>query len=312
MSETPQESLSVPFRQPHHAPSTQQGGHPAEDIDSLAMLAGRGDTKPLSFLGPTHPKTRMQGEARLILENNRLIRSQRLEFFLTLCGISSHPWLVPEYTNNSPVSGDTPVDASNTAPDEPSALSQSDVSGERQGWGHPNGPDSAPARKGASLNPLPVPDEPRASNARDVQAFSSALRPLPPPRLPCGSRRSGFDASDPRSRRSIPDADPPMSATEPLSLFPYGPRELSEPGSKDALGLPPDDLKSTLAFSCSKAIMRSAICQVISCVSYNTPAAVSALSHRALFGNRFSVEACSWGGRFRWGTWTWPWIRGVA
>lgn len=273
MSETPQESFSVPFRQPHHAPSTQQGGDPAEDIESLAMLARGGDTKPLSFLGPTHPNTRMQGEARLVLENNRLIRSQSPEFFLTPCGISSCPWLVPEDRNNSPVSGDTPIDASSTVPGEPSALSQSDVSGERQGSDHPIGPDLAPARKGASPNPLPVPDEPRGLNARGGPAFSSAVTPLPPPRLPCGSRRSGFDASDPRSRRSIPDADPPMSATQPLSSFPYRPRELSEPGSKDALGLPPDGLKSMLAFSCSKRIMRSPICQVISCVRNNPPRA---------------------------------------
>lgn len=132
----------IPSRGPDQSLSTQQGSHPAKDIEPFLVLTGGGDTQSLPLLRPTDPQARVQREPRFILKHNRLINSQGAKFFLTPCGIVPHPPTVPEDTNNWPALGDTPVDASNIEPDVPSALFQSAALSAPPKSGHPNAPDS--------------------------------------------------------------------------------------------------------------------------------------------------------------------------
>lgn len=249
MSETLQESFSVSLRQSHHPPSTQQRRHPPENVEPLAVLAGRGNAKPLSFLRPAYPQTRMQGEAGFVLKNNGLIRSQTPEFFLTLSGIPSPARLVPEGTNTRLASGNSLTDASNTGPGGPSALSQIAVSDERPEWDHPNAPDSGRTPKGTSPNPLPTAGEWKALIGRDAPASSWASATADPPHSPYGPRDLGFAASVPVPSRSSCGSDPPRSAATLLSSVQYRPLELSGPGPGAAHELLQDALQSRLASS---------------------------------------------------------------
>lgn len=260
-TETPQEPFSVSSRQPHQAPWTQQRGHPAQHIEPLAMLTGGGNPKPLALLGPPHSQTGMQGETGFVLKNNGLLRTQRPELFLTPCGTFSLLRPSPEDTNNWPASGDTPVDASSTEPDGPSALSQTDASGEPPAWDHPSGLDLAPTPKATSLSALPTPHEAPVSNAKGVQALASASRTPLLRRSPCESRRSGFVASDPKPPRSTLAAALPIPAAERQSSFQCRPRGLSQPGPKGAAVLFPDVLKPMWAFSWSHTTMTELLCQ---------------------------------------------------
>jgi len=235
-------SLAIALRQSQQALSAQQGSHPTKKIKPLAMLTGRRDTKPLPFLRPSKPQTRMQRETRFILKNNRFLGLQRLKFFLTPCEIAWLPRPAPEDRNNWPASVDIPIGASSIGPDEPSALSQIDALGKQPRWDHPNEPDLTQALKEISPIVLPTPGEPLESNGQDAQTFVKALMKPILLRLPCASKHLSFDASDPGLCRPIPDADPPVSATELLFLFQYRLPGFSELRLKDALDLPPDEL----------------------------------------------------------------------
>jgi hypothetical protein len=75
---------------------------------------------PFSSLGPTDPQTGMQGEAGLVLKDDRLLGPQGLEFFLTTDGTA---WLLlssPGGKNSWRASVDTLIGASSTGLDGPS------------------------------------------------------------------------------------------------------------------------------------------------------------------------------------------------
>lgn len=121
MLQATQESFSVPLRQPHQALSAQQRGHPAEDIEPLAMLAGGRDAKPFSSLSPTDPQTGMGCETGFVLKDDRLPGSEGSKFFLTIFEIACLPLPVPEGRNSWLASADILIGASNTGLDGPSA-----------------------------------------------------------------------------------------------------------------------------------------------------------------------------------------------
>jgi len=81
MFQATQESFSISLRQPQEASSTQQRGHPTEDIEPFAMLAGGRDTKPFPSLGPTDPQTRMGRETGFVLKDEGLRGSEGSKFF---------------------------------------------------------------------------------------------------------------------------------------------------------------------------------------------------------------------------------------
>ena len=177
--QTIHEPLAIALGQSQQALSAQQRSHPTKEIKPLAMLTGCRDTKPLPFLRPSEPQTRMQRETRFVLKNNRFLRPQGPKFFLTPCEISWLPRPVPEDRNSWPASVDIPIGASNIAPDEPSALSQIDALGEQPRWDHPIEPGLTQILKEISPIALPTPGEPSESNGQDVQAFVTALMTQP-------------------------------------------------------------------------------------------------------------------------------------
>ena len=130
-SQTTDKPLSVPLRTSYQPLPTQQRSYPAKDIQSGTMLTGGWDIKPFAPFGPPYPQTRMQSETRLILKDDGLLRPQILKFFLRPSEIAWPPWCALEDRNNPPASVDTPIDASKTALDELSTLSQNGVSDER-------------------------------------------------------------------------------------------------------------------------------------------------------------------------------------
>jgi hypothetical protein len=248
-SQTTDKPLSVPLRMPHQPLPTQQRSHPAKDIQSGTMLTGGWNAKPFTPFGPPYPQTRMQGETRLILKDDRLLKLQRLKFFLRPCEIAWPPWCALEDRNNPLASVDTLIDESKTALDELSTLSQNDVSDERPRWDRPTGPGLTQTPEETSPNALPTLGERPKLIEPDVQASLSVPKILTPVRSLCASRDSSFVVSTPRPRLSTPDADPPVSATEPLSLFRHGLPGLAEPWPVDALGLLRDELILRLGFS---------------------------------------------------------------
>ena len=125
MLEAAQESFSIPLRQPHEALSTQERGHPAEDIEPLAMLAGGRDAKPFPSLGPTDSQTRMGRETGFVLKDEGLRGSQGPQFFLTICGTACFLRPGPGGRNSWLASVDTLIGASNIGPDGPSVGCQS-------------------------------------------------------------------------------------------------------------------------------------------------------------------------------------------
>jgi hypothetical protein len=249
MLQTVNESLSIALGRSHQPLPTEQRGNPSEDIQPLMMLAGRRNPESLSCLGPSYPKTRMESKPGFVLKNNGFLRPQRLKFFLTPDQIVWPPRSVPEDKYNQPVLVDNPIDASRTEPAEPSRLSRNAASGEQPTWDHPTEFDLTQILTGTSLNRLPVLGEPLESNEQDALASLPVPKISTPDRLPCASRDSSSDASNPGPRRSIPDADPPLSATEPQFLFQHGLPEFAEPWLIDALGSLQDGLTLRLDFS---------------------------------------------------------------
>jgi hypothetical protein len=247
--QTQEESFPVALGPSHHSSSSKQRGNPSKQIQPLPMLTRRWNTQPLSNLRPPDSEPRMQGKARFILKDDRLPRFQGLKFFLMLGEIAWPLRSALEDMNTLPVSADNPIGASRTGPAEPSSLFQNDASGGPLMWGHPTELDSAQTPTGTAPSDLPIPDPPSRLNEPDARVALLVLEPSTPVRSPCASRDSDSDASSPRPRRSIPDADPPVSAREPLSLFPQRLPGLAESWTTDALGWPPDALTLRMGFS---------------------------------------------------------------
>jgi hypothetical protein len=261
--QTIQKPFPVPLRLPQYPFPPQQGSHPPKNIQPLTMLTRGRNPQPFAPLGPTPTQTRMQRKSRLILKYDRLLRSQRTEFFLRPAEISWHPRPWPADRYNWPVSNDTPPGASNSAPAEPLALSQTVAANEPPRSDHPNATALNQSLTGISLNAVRLSQSFQALNETDAQAGARLSKTRPPSRLPYVSKRSSSDASNLRPRKSIPAADPPVSAREPLSLSRYRLPGFSGQRPIDARGLPPDGLTLSSGFSCWFDIINPIICQLI-------------------------------------------------
>lgn len=245
-----QESLSIPTGCLHQPGASEQGSHPPEDVQPLAMLACCQNSQPFALLRPSHRQARMQAEAGFIFKDDCLPRPQLQEFFLAPSGTSSRPQHALECRNSWPVSVDIPVDASNSAPAAPSALSHTDAEDAVLQSGHPIVPGLAQIHGALSPSPLRAAAEFSRSAVLDAPDGSWASTPQAPVRLRCASTGLGSDASDPRPRQPIRGADLLRSATTPRPLCPRALRE--PPGQKlqDALDSPLDVLTLSLDFSC--------------------------------------------------------------
>jgi len=248
--QTIQKPFPVPLRLPQNPFPPQQRSNPPKNIQPLTMLTRGRNPQPLSPLGPTPTQARMQRKSRLILKNRRLLRPQRTEFFLRPAEISWHPRPWPANKNNWPASNDTPLGASNSAPAEPLALYQTVAANEPPRWDHPNATALNQNPTGISLSAARFSQLfPRLSE-EDAPVGAPPSKTLPLSHLPCASKRLSSGASNLIPRRSIPAADPPISAREPLSLFRYRLPGFSGQRPTNARGLPPDGLNLSLGFSC--------------------------------------------------------------
>ena len=250
MPQTIQKTFPVPLRLSQYPFSPQQGGNPPKYIQPFTVLTRGRNPQPLSPLGPTPTQTRMQRKSRLILKYDRLLRPQRAEFFLRPAETSWHPRLWPANRYNWPVSNDTPSGASNSAPAEPLALLQIAAANEPPRWDHPNATALNQNPTGISPSVARLSQSFQGLSEKDAPAGARLSKTRPPSRLLCASIRLNSDASNLRPRRSIPAADPPLSAREPLSLFRYRLPGFSGQRPIDARGLPPDGLTLSLDFSC--------------------------------------------------------------
>lgn len=232
--QTGNESLSIPLRPPDHPSSTQQWGNPSKQIQPLTMLAGGRNAQTLSSFRPPDPQPRMKRKSRLVLKNDRLLRSQPPEFFLRPDGIAWPLHSSLEDTYIRPPSVDTPIDASTTGFGEPSTLSQTVASNGPPRWDHPIELAATRIPRGVCLNLPLIAAELGGLAAVDALVASRAPRPLPLDHSLDASRGLSFGASTLTRRRPTPDADPPVSAIEPQSLSPYWLPGLAVPCPVDA------------------------------------------------------------------------------
>ena len=249
MLETIKEPFSVSLRTSQDSASPQKGCNPTKEIQPVAMLACRRDSQPLAHLAPSYPKTGMQGEARFILENNRLFSFQGPKFFLTSGETFWHPrsGLAGSYALLA--SSGTPVDASITEPGVPSDGFQIDSSSGPPRLGHPNGLDLCQTPQETSPDALPIHGEPSLSFELVARVSLQALGMPSLAHLPCASTSSSSGALNQALRLSIPDADPPMSAEEPQSLSQQGLPGFPELLLTNRLGSLLDEPTSNLGFA---------------------------------------------------------------
>ena len=256
-------SFTVAFQRFNHPISANKRSHPSRYIQSHLMLAGSWNTKTLSFFSPSSAKTWMERKTSLILEYYRFFRLQRFKFFLTSTETSAHPLPSPEGMNNQPFSSCNQADASNIEPDEPLFLSQSYVLNMLRVSAHPIGCAVIQAQKAFFQGLFPADDGHPELNEPDAPVYVPALEIQAPAYLPYVSRELSSDATGPISRLSIPDADPPVSAEEPLSLFQYRLPEYPERRLICALDSLLDLLILLFGFSYLKHSTRNTICQFI-------------------------------------------------
>lgn len=208
MSQDFQESLSVAPFCSNHAMPTQKRRHPARNIETMLMLAGRRDAKALSFLGPNPPQPRMQAESRLILEDHGLPRTQILKFFLRRGETAWLPpfWLGGTYIRR--VSSDTRADASSSVLAEPSASSQTVSSSGRLESARPNSPGLVQTPGVIAPDLFRLAEISEALNGSDVPAVACFSTPPAREHLPPGPNGSGSFASNPKLRPSTPVSGP--------------------------------------------------------------------------------------------------------
>jgi len=249
MLQARKKSFPVSTGRSDHSPSAQKRSHPSKEIQPLAVLTGRRNPQPCSFLCPSYAQTRVQRKSRFVLKDDRFLRAQSSEFFLRPDG---SVWLLrssPEDTYSLPASVDSLTGASRTGPDAPSGLSRTDASDAPRGWDRPIGHDGGQMLKGICPGPLPAASGPLASSVPGALAASPAPKPLSRDRLLGASRDSSSDALCPTRRRSIPDAGPPVPARAPRSLSPCGLPGFAVPWQVNALGSLLDVLPLRLGFS---------------------------------------------------------------
>lgn len=249
LPETGEESFSVPLRTPQQSHPPQQRGNPSKNVQPFVMLAGSQDPQPMADFSPPSTKTRMQGKTGLILKDNGLLSSQRPEFFLTCGETSWHPRYATADRYSPLASSGTPTDASTTEPGVPSGVFQNDSSGGPLRSDHPSGLDLNQIPQATSPNALPTHDELAVSAELVAQVFLRALGIPDLVHSPCASTSSSSDVSNRALRLSIPDADPPVSAEEPQSLFPQRLPGFPELLPTKRLGLLRDELTSDLVFA---------------------------------------------------------------
>jgi len=213
------------------------------------MLAGGGDSQRLADFAPPSTNSRMQSKTGLIFKNNGLLSSQKPEFFLTCDETFWHPRFFPADSYIELSSSRIPADASTIALDVPSAVFQIDFSGASLRSDHPTGPDSDQTPRATSLNVFPTHGALAGSAVLVVQAFLRVLGIANLDHLPCASTDSSSDGLNPALRLSIPDADPPMSAKEPQSLFQQGLPGFAELLAINRLGSRRDAPTSDLVFA---------------------------------------------------------------
>jgi hypothetical protein len=247
--QTDDKSFSISPRPPDHPSTTQQRGYPSKQIQSLTMLARGRNAQPPPSSRPPYAQPRMKRKSRFILKNDRFLRSQPPEFFLRPDEIAWPLHSSPEDTYIPPASVDTPIGASKTEPGELSRLFQTDASDGPPRWDHPIELAVTQIPKEASLNLPLIAAELLGLTAVDTQAASRVPRPLTLDRSAGASRGLNSDASTLTRRRSSPDADSPVSAIEPRSLFPCGLPGLAVPWPVNALCLLPDALTLKSGFS---------------------------------------------------------------
>lgn len=219
MSENIKKALTIPFGSPNHPPSAQKRGDPARKIQTFAMLACCGHLKGFSPFCPSSAQSRMEAKTCLVLKDNSLLGLKVSEFFLTTDETSWHLRSGPEGKNNWHASSDTPTDASTSEPGEPSDLSQSISSNGQPTLGHPTQHETSQTPEDFSLDDRPAPVQSPRSAVQDGQAEGSVEETrylFGSPHAPIDSSSCG---SDPVLELSTPDADPPLPATEPRSLF---------------------------------------------------------------------------------------------
>lgn len=248
--QTIQKPFPIPLRLSQYPFSPQQGSNPPKNIQPLTMLTRGRNPQPFPPLGPTPTQARMQRKSRLILKYDRLLRPQRAEFFLRLAETSWHPRPWPANKNNWLASNDTPPGASNSAPAELSALRQIAAANEPPRWDHPSATVLNQNLMAFFPNASQLPQSFQELNEEDAQAWARLSKTLSPSRLPCASIRLSSGASNLIPRRSIPAADPPVSAREPISLSRYRLPGFSGQRPIDARGFPPDGLTLNSGFSC--------------------------------------------------------------
>ncbi len=247
--QTGNEPLSISLRPSDHSSPAQPWSYPSKQIQPLAMLAGCGNAQPTPSSGPPHPQPRMKRKSRLVLKDDRFLRSQPAEFFLRPDEIAGPLHSCLEDTYIPLASVDTPIDASKTEPGELSTLSQTDASNEPPRWDHPIELAVTQIPKESSLNAPLIASEPLALTAADAQVASRESRLSSLDRSLGASRGLSSVASTLTRRRSTPDADPPVSAIEPRFLFPCGPPGLAVPWPVSAPCLLLDALTLRLGFS---------------------------------------------------------------
>jgi hypothetical protein len=249
LPQTGEEPLSVPLRTPQQSHPSQQRGNPSKNVQPFVMLAGSQDPKPMANFSPPSTQTRMQGKTGLIFKDNGLLSSQGPEFFL-ICGETAwHPRYATADRYSLLASSGTPTDASTTEPGVPSGVSQIDSSGGPLRSDHPSGLDSNQIPQATSPNALPTHVEPAGSAELVSQVSLPALGIADLVHSPCASTSSSSDVSNRALRLSIPDADPPVSAEEPQSLFPQRLPGFPELLSTKRLGFLRDELTSDLVFA---------------------------------------------------------------
>lgn len=249
MLQTGKKSLPISPGPSDHPSATQQRGDPSKHIQSLAMLARGRNTQPPPPSRPPHSQPRMKRKSRFVLKDDRFLRSQPPEFFLSPDEIAWPLHSCLEDTYIPPASVDILIDASKTVLGELSRLFQTDASGEPPKWDHPIELAVTRIPKEASLNLPLIAAELLGLTAADAQVASRVPRPLTLDRSPGASRGLSSVALTLTRRRSTPDADPPISAIEPRSLFPCGLPGLAVPWPVDALCLLLDALILRLGFS---------------------------------------------------------------
>ena len=213
-----EESFPVSAFRIYHSSTAQKRSHPARDIQSFLMLAGCRNLQPLSNERPATAKPRMEGKAAFILKNNGFFRTQRFEFFLGPWRTSSHPRLLLGDRHGWLASNDIRADASNTGPDELSALSRTAAVYGLPRWGHPIGRGS-----GRTFGAIPLDDVQavlRSSALYGLDGLTAFSEPglLPRPYLPPASSGLHSSGSDPEPLQSSPAAAPQLPKGGWLSL----------------------------------------------------------------------------------------------